>query len=42
MDVFLSNGVEATRATHATLYTLAENIVAGLEGQGGRRAPPQG
>ena len=27
MDVFLSNGVEATRATHATIYTLAENIV---------------
>ena len=27
LDVFLSNGVEATRATHATLYTLAENIV---------------
>jgi len=26
VDVFLSNGVEATRATHATLYTLAENI----------------
>jgi hypothetical protein len=26
VDVFLSNGVEATRATHATLYTLTENI----------------
>ena len=42
VDVFLSNGVEATRATHATLYTLAENIVQACEGQGGRRAPPQG
>jgi hypothetical protein len=28
VDVFLSNGVEATRATHPTLYTLAENIEA--------------
>ena len=28
VDVFLSNGVEATQATHATLYTLSENIAA--------------
>ena len=42
LDVFLSNGVEAARATHATLYTLAANIEAGLDGRGGRRAPPHG
>lgn len=28
VDVFLSNGVQAARATHATLYALAENIAA--------------
>ena len=28
LDVFLSNGVEAARATHATLYTLSANIAA--------------